>query len=138
MKNSQIIIIGAGAAGIFAAANLSAKKLGIQVTVLEKSPKLLSKVKVSGGGRCNVTNSCKEPHQLIKNYPRSTKKLAQAFAQFGTESTVRWFEERGVKLKTEPDGRSFPVRDNSQTIIDCLLAACERNGVNILPRTGVE
>ena len=138
MKNSHIIIIGAGAAGIFAAANLSAKQPGIQVTVLEKSPKLLSKVKVSGGGRCNVTNACKEPHQLIKNYPRSNKKLAQAFAEFGTEDTVRWFEERGVKLKTEPDGRIFPVSDNSQTIIDCLLAACERNGVKILPRTGVE
>lgn len=138
MKNSQIIIIGAGAAGIFAAANLSSKHPDIQVTVLEKSPKLLSKVKVSGGGRCNVTNACKEPHQLIKNYPRSNKKLVQAFAQFGTVDTVRWFEERGVKLKTEADGRIFPVTDNSQTIIDCLLAACERNGVRILSRTGVE
>lgn len=138
MKNSHIIIIGAGAAGIFAAANLSAKHPRVLVTVLEKSPKLLSKVKVSGGGRCNVTNSCKEPHQLIKFYPRSNKKLAQAFAQFGTEDTVRWFEERGVKLKTEADGRIFPVTDNSQTIIDCLLAACERNGIKILPRTGVE
>lgn len=138
MKNRHIIIIGAGAAGIFAAANISAKQPDIQVTVLEKSAKLLSKVKVSGGGRCNVTNSCKEAHQLIKNYPRSNKKLAQAFAQFGTEDTVRWFEERGVMLKTEADGRIFPVSDNSQTIIDCLLAACERNGVKILSRTGVE
>jgi predicted Rossmann fold flavoprotein len=138
MKNSHIIIIGAGAAGIFAAANISAKHPGIQVTVLEKSSKLLSKVKVSGGGRCNVTNSCKEPHQLIKNYPRGNKKLVQAFAKFGTEDTVRWFEERAVKLKTEADGRIFPVSDNSQTIIDCLLAACERNGVKILPHTGVD
>src|SRR5690606_23665496 len=138
MKNSHFIIIGAGAAGIFAAANVSAKQPGIQVTVLEKSPKLLSKVKVSGGGRCNVTNSCKEPHLLIKNYPRSNKKPTQAFAEFGTEDTVRWFEERGVKLKTEPDGRIFPQSDDSQTIINCLLAACERNGIKILPRTGVE
>ena len=138
MKNSHFIIIGAGAAGIFAAANLSVSHPGIQVTVLEKSPKLLSKVKVSGGGRCNVTNSCKEPHLLIKNYPRSNKKLAQAFGQFGTEDTVRWFEERGVKLKTEPDGRIFPQSDDSQTIIDCLLKACEKNGVKILSRTGVD
>src|SRR5690554_2767468 len=138
MKNSHIIIIGAGAAGIFAAANMATHNSEIRVTVLEKSPKLLSKVKVSGGGRCNVTNSCKEPHLLIKNYPRSNKKLAQAFAQFGTEDTVRWFEERGVKLKSEPDGRVFPQSDDSQTIIDCLLAACERNGVKILSRTGVD
>lgn len=138
MKNSHIIIIGAGAAGIFAAANMATHNSEIRVTVLEKSPKLLSKVKVSGGGRCNVTNACKEPRQLVKNYPRSHKKLVQAFAEFGTEDTVRWFEERGVKLKTEPDGRIFPVSDNSQTIIDCLLAACERNGVKILPRTGVD
>lgn len=137
MNNSHIIIIGAGAAGIFAAANLSAKHPSVKVTVLEKSPKLLSKVKVSGGGRCNVTNACKVPHQLIKNYPRSNKKLAQAFAQFGTEDTVRWFERRGVRLKTEADGRIFPVSDNSQTIIDCLLAACDKNKVRILPRTGV-
>ena len=138
MKNSHIIIIGAGAAGIFAAANLSASHPGIQVTVLEKTSKLLSKVKVSGGGRCNVTNSCKEPHQLIKFYPRSNKKLAQAFAQFGTEDTIRWFEERGVELKTEPDGRIFPVSNDSQTIIDCLIAACEKKGAKILTRTGVE
>src|SRR5690606_303096 len=138
MKNSHILIIGAGAAGIFAAANLVANHPQMQVTVLEKSPKLLSKVKVSGGGRCNVTNSCKEPRQLIKNYPRSNKKLAQAFAQFGTVDTVRWFEERGVKLKNEADGRIFPMSDDSQTIIDCLLSACERNGVKILSRTGVD
>ena len=138
MKNSHIIIIGAGAAGIFAAANMATHNSEIRVTVLEKSPKLLSKVKVSGGGRCNVTNACKEPRQLVKNYPRSHKKLVQAFAEFGTEDTVRWFEERGVKLKTEPDGRVFPQSDDSQTIIDCLLAACERNGVKILPRTGVD
>src|SRR5690554_1332329 len=138
MKNSHIIIIGAGAAGIFAAANMATHNSEIRVTVLEKSPKLLSKVKVSGGGRCNVTNACKEPRQLVKNYPRSNKKLVQAFAEFGTEDTARWFEERGVKLKTEPDGRVFPQSDDSQTIIDCLLAACERNGVKILPRTGVD
>ena len=137
MKNSHIIIIGAGAAGIFAAANIPTNPR-LQVTVLEKTSKLLSKVKVSGGGRCNVTNSCKEPHQLIKFYPRSNKKLAQAFAQFGTEDTVRWFGDKGVKLKTEPDGRIFPVSNDSQTIIDCLLAACENKGVKILSRTGVE
>lgn len=138
MKNSHIIIVGAGAAGIFAAANMAAHHRRLQVTVLEKSSKLLSKVKISGGGRCNVTNSCKEPRHLIKNFPRSNKKLIQAFAQYGTADTIRWFEGRGVKLKTEPDGRVFPVSDNSQTIIDCLLKACESNGVKIISRMGVD
>lgn len=137
MAKKHIIIIGAGAAGIFAAANLAADPQ-LQVTVLEKTSKILSKVKVSGGGRCNVTNSCKEPRQLLKFYPRSHKKLIPAFAQFGTADTVRWFEERGVRLKTEDDGRIFPQSDDSQTIIDCLLAACAKNGVSILPRMGVE
>lgn len=137
MKNS-IIVIGAGAAGIFAAINAAINNPQMQVTVLEKSSKLLSKVKVSGGGRCNVTNVCKEPRELVKNYPRSHKKLAQAFSRFGTTHTVDWFLERGVPLKAEPDGRMFPITNNSQTIIDCLLAACEKYKVKILTNTGVK
>lgn len=138
MRKKKLIIIGAGAAGIFAAANVAVNNPEMHVTVLEKSSKLLSKVKVSGGGRCNVTNSCKAPYELIKNYPRSNKKLIQAFAQFGTVDTIRWFEERGVKLKTESDGRIFPVSDDSQTIIDSLLTTCEQHRVKILIRTGVD
>jgi predicted Rossmann fold flavoprotein len=108
------------------------------VTVLEKSSKLLSKVKVSGGGRCNVTNVCKEPRELVKNYPRSHKKLVLAFLKFGTTHTVNWFLERGVSLKAEPDGRMFPISNNSKSIIDCLLAACEEYKVKILTNTGVK
>lgn len=136
MKN-RIIVIGAGAAGIFAAVNVAANNPTMQVTVLEKSAKLLSKVKVSGGGRCNVTNVCKEPGEMVKNYPRSHKKLRQAFGSFGTSHTIDWFLERGVKLKAEPDGRIFPVTDSSQTIIDCLLRECGHHRVVIETRTGV-
>ncbi|MEX2594902.1 MAG: NAD(P)/FAD-dependent oxidoreductase [Anditalea sp.] len=138
MKNKNIIIIGAGAAGIFAAINAAVNNPQNQVTVLEKSSKLLSKVKVSGGGRCNVTNVCKEPRELVKNYPRSHKKLAMAFSKFGTTHTVDWFLERGLGIKAEQDGRMFPITNDSQTIIDCLLAACEKSNVKIFTNTGVK
>lgn len=138
MKNKNILIIGAGAAGIFAAINAAANDPNLQVTVLEKSTKLLSKVKVSGGGRCNVTNVCKEPGELVKHYPRSNKKLRQAFASFGTTETVYWFLERGVKLKAEPDGRMFPTTDDSQTIIDCLLRECEKYKIKIMTLSPVQ
>ncbi len=138
MKNSNIIIIGAGAAGIFAAINAAIKNPKKQVIVLEKSSKLLSKVKVSGGGRCNVTNVCTDARELVKNYPRGSKKLVQAFTAFGTSDTVQWFLERGVKLKAEPDGRMFPVTDDSQTVIDCLLKECDKYKVKILTKTSVE
>lgn len=137
MKEQKIIVIGAGAAGIFAAANAATHNPLAQVTVLEKTSKLLSKVKISGGGRCNVTNSCKEPWEIIKSYPRSNKKLRDAFGSFGTTDTINWFEERGVRLKAEADGRVFPVSNDSQTIIDCLLGECERLGVKIITRSGV-
>ncbi|HET8858409.1 NAD(P)/FAD-dependent oxidoreductase [Marivirga sp.] len=135
---SKIIIIGAGAAGIFAAINIASKNHDAKVVVLEKSSKLLSKVKISGGGRCNVTNVCSEPKELIKNYPRGNKKLKKAFEQFGTLDTVTWFESRGVKLKAELDGRMFPVTDDSQTIIDCLLNECKKHKVDIKTKVSVE
>ena len=134
----RIIVIGAGAAGIFAAANAAKINPGNNVTVLEKSSKLLSKVKVSGGGRCNVTNSCKEVGELVKNYPRGGKELVTPFSKFGTIETRNWFFKNGVELKTEPDGRMFPITDNSQTIINCLLNECSKHRVNIKTNTHIK
>lgn len=138
MKSHKIIIIGAGAAGIFGAINIAAKNPDAEVVVLEKSSKLLAKVKISGGGRCNVTNVCQEPKELIKHYPRGNKKLKKAFEQFGSKETVQWFESRGVQLKAQADGRMFPVTDDSQTIIDCLLNECKKHKVEIRTKVAVE
>lgn len=138
MKKADIIIIGAGAAGIFAAINVAEANPGKKVLVVEKSPKLLAKVKVSGGGRCNVTNVCTLPSELVKNYPRGNKKLKQAFTEFGTTDTVNWFLERGVELHAEADGRMFPITNSSQTIIDCLLGECDKHGIEILTRISIE
>ena len=125
------MIIGAGAAGIFCAVNAARMNPQVEVIVLEKSNKLLSKVKISGGGRCNVTHQCTGIAEGTKNYPRGAQFLKKSFHQFFTADTVRWFEERGVQLKTEEDGRMFPVSDSSQTIIDCLLQEADRYGVSI-------
>lgn len=132
------IIIGGGAAGIFAAVNCARMNPGCSVVVVEKSSKLLAKVKVSGGGRCNVTNSCTNPKDLIKNYPRGEKWLLPAFREFGPKQTIEWFASRGVILKTEADGRMFPVTDDSQTIIDCLLNEARKYGVKIMMGTTVQ
>ncbi len=121
MQNKSIIIIGGGAAGFFAAINLALNKPLNKITILEKTNKLLSKVKVSGGGRCNVTHQCLSNSELIKNYPRGNKELLQVFARFNVEDTIDWFKKQGITLKTEEDGRMFPVTDSSQTIIDCFL-----------------
>jgi predicted Rossmann fold flavoprotein len=115
----KIVVIGAGAAGYFAAIHAS-QNLDFEVILVEKTNKILSKVKISGGGRCNVTNSCTQISKLIKNYPRGEKFLKKSFAFFSTEDTIKWFENQGVKLKNEEDGRVFPVSDDSQTIIDIL------------------
>src|ERR1700742_2731680 len=120
-QHTDVLIAGGGAAGIFAAVNLAAMAPELSITVLEKSPKLLSKVKISGGGRCNVTHACFDNRELVKFYPRGEKQLRGAFSRFTTTDTVEWFESRGVKLKAEVDGRMFPITDDSQTIIDCLL-----------------
>ena len=119
----KVVIIGGGAAGFFAANELLGGCLqnSISVTILEKSNKILSKVKVSGGGRCNVTNSTKEISKLVACYPRGQKELKKVFKKFATVETINWFQDRGVELKTEEDGRVFPKSDSSQTIIDCLL-----------------
>jgi predicted Rossmann fold flavoprotein len=127
----KVAIIGGGAAGFFAAISCKAHHPDAQVTIYEKSGKLLSKVKVSGGSRCNVTHACFSISQLAKFYPRGEKQLKKAFGFFNTNHTVEWFESRGVELKTEADNRMFPTTDNSQTIIDCLMGEAEKTGVII-------
>jgi predicted Rossmann fold flavoprotein len=128
----QLIVIGGGAAGFFCAINAAAHNPALKVTIIEKSSKLLSKVKVSGGGRCNVTHACFEIDELVKRYPRGKNFLKKAFHWFNTNDTIRWFEERGVKLKTEADGRMFPETNTSQTIIDCLLKEANKYNIEIL------
>ena len=118
---SQLIIIGGGAAGFFAAINAAASNEDLEVTIIEKSQNVLAKVRVSGGGRCNVTHGCFEPKPLVKNYPRGSKELLGPFHAFQPGDMFDWLEQRGVALKTEDDGRVFPVSDKSQTIIDCFL-----------------
>jgi len=129
MKN--IAVIGGGAAGFFSAISVKNHYSTYNVVLFEKSSKFLSKVKISGGGRCNVTNSTNDIRTLCNAYPRGGKKLKNIFHQFGTEDTRHWFEERGVPLKVEPDGRVFPVSNNSQSIIDCLVHECEKNNILI-------
>ena len=126
-----IVIIGGGAAGFFGAITSAKNNPGAQVILLEKTRSLLSKVKVSGGGRCNVTHACFEPSELVKNYPRGSKELLGPFHQFQPTHTIEWFEERGVALKTEEDGRMFPITDKSETIIACLQQEAKKTGVEI-------
>jgi predicted Rossmann fold flavoprotein len=117
----DFVVIGGGAAGVFGAIQKKIADPSSSVILLEKSAVLLSKVRVSGGGRCNVTHACFDPALLCQNYPRGSKELRAPFHRFQPRDTIAWFESRGVLLKTEADGRMFPVTDNSQTIIDCLL-----------------
>jgi predicted Rossmann fold flavoprotein len=131
----DIIIIGGGAAGFFAAINAAELHPEAKVIILEKSNKLLAKVLVSGGGRCNVTHACFENGLLVKNYPRGEKELRSAFSKFTTTDTIEWFENKGVDLKTEQDGRMFPTTDNSETIANCLLQTADNLDIKI--KTGV-
>lgn len=133
-----ILILGGGAAGFFAAIACAEQNPAAQVRILEKGKEVLGKVKVSGGGRCNVTNGCFEPAELVKNYPRGGKALLGPFHRFCTGDTMHWFESRGVALKIEDDGRVFPVSNNSQTIIDCLLEAAHKAGVEVIRQTRVD
>jgi len=130
--SKQLIVIGGGAAGFFCAVNAARIDQSLKVTIIEKGNKLLSKVKVSGGGRCNVTHACFDIAEMSKRYPRGQHFVKKAFHQFFATDTINWFEERGVKLKTEDDGRMFPVTDSSQTIIDCLLKEANKFGVEIM------
>ena len=128
----KLIVIGGGAAGFFCAINASIQNPQLQVTIVEKASKLLSKVRISGGGRCNVTHACYGIAEMTKNYPRGEKFLKTSFHQFFTTETIAWFEQRGVTLKTEADGRMFPESNTSQTIIDCLMNETNKNGIEIL------
>lgn len=134
----NVIVIGGGAAGFFGAIACAEFNPRLNVTLLEAGQKPLAKVHISGGGRCNVTHHCFDPARLIENYPRGGRALRGAFSRFQPQNTVRWFESRGVRLKTEADGRMFPVTDNSETIINCLMAAANKAGVNLFTGTGVK
>lgn len=138
MTQKTLIVIGGGAAGFFCAINAAMINPNLNIILLEKSSKLLSKVKISGGGRCNVTNHCLDIIAMSKNYPRGEKFLKKAFAQFSVKDTIEWFTNKGVPLKTEPDGRMFPASNTSQSIIDCLLAQAAKYKINIKLNTAVK
>lgn len=131
----KITIIGGGAAGFFAAITAAEADPSAKVTVYEKGNAFLTKVKISGGGRCNVTHACFDPASLSKNYPRGARELRGAFHEWQPQDTVEWFEARGVELKAEADGRMFPVTDSSQTIIDCFMKSARDTGVIL--KTGI-
>ncbi|MES2836473.1 MAG: NAD(P)/FAD-dependent oxidoreductase [Bacteroidota bacterium] len=137
MPHYDIIIIGGGAAGFFSAVNAANFFPNKSIAILEKSSKFLSKVKVSGGGRCNATNATFEVKQLLQNYPRGNKELINTFSQFNSKDTIEWFAKRNVKLVAEPDGRMFPSTNSSQTIIDCLLNECVKHKIGIITNTDV-
>ena len=126
MNSRRIVIAGGGAAGFFAALACAETAHDAEIFILEKSSQFLSKVKISGGGRCNVTHAEFDPREFSKRYPRGERALISAFAKFQARDTVDWFESRAVKLKVESDGRMFPTTDSSQTIIDCLLNSTRR------------
>jgi len=138
MQPKKIIIAGGGAAGFFAAIACAESNPHCRVTIYEATAHPLAKVKISGGGRCNVTHACFDPRELVKRYPRGSRELLGAFHRWQPRDTINWFEQRGVALKIEPDGRMFPVTDNSQTIIDCLRGAAEQAGVSLVLQTGIK
>ena len=128
----DIIIVGAGAAGFFTAINIVEKNPKLKIAILERGKEVLTKVRISGGGRCNVTHACFVPNDLVKNYPRGEKELRGPFHQFCSGDTIEWFKKKGIQLKIEDDGRMFPVSDSSQTIIDCFQDAAKKLGIDIL------
>jgi predicted Rossmann fold flavoprotein len=138
MSRRQIIVAGGGAAGFFAAITCAEADPTGAVTIYEATAHPLAKVKVSGGGRCNVTHACFDPRELVRRYPRGSRELLGAFHRWQPRDTVEWFAQRGVPLKTEADGRMFPVTDDSQTIVDCLEAAAAKAGVRVVLRTGLK
>lgn len=138
-KEWDLVVVGGGAAGFFGAIEAAeALGNGSRILILEKSSHFLGKVKISGGGRCNVTHACFDSKQMSLSYPRGERALLGPLHRWGAQDTVDWFESRGVKLKTEADGRMFPETDNSQTIIDCLIYEAKTGGVEILSSHGVE
>jgi predicted Rossmann fold flavoprotein len=138
MSTPAVIIVGGGAAGFFAAVTCAEANPAARVTLLEKGPRFLSKVRISGGGRCNVTHACFEPRTFATRYPRGQQPLIGPFQRFQAADTVEWFQARGVPLKTEDDGRMFPITDSSQTIIDCLQGAAQQAGVTLRTNCSVD
>ncbi|PZV23067.1 MAG: aminoacetone oxidase family FAD-binding enzyme [Snowella sp.] len=136
-QQPKIIIIGGGAAGFFAAITAAMTYSRVSITLLEAGREFLSKVRISGGGRCNVTHHCFEPSQLVQYYPRGGKALRGAFSRFQPKDTVAWFKSRDVSLKTEADGRMFPITDDSATIANCLLETAKEYGVHLRPNSPV-
>ncbi len=134
----NVIVIGGGAAGFFGAIACAEANPQLQVTLLEAARQPLAKVRVSGGGRCNVTHHCFDPVRLVEHYPRGGKALRGAFSRFQPQDTVRWYESHGVRLKTEADGRIFPITDSSETIINCLMQTAAQAGVKLLTGVGVK
>ena len=138
MSKHQVIVVGGGAAGFFAAITCAEADPAVAVTLLERGPQFLSKVRISGGGRCNVTHACFDARALAVRYPRGERALLAPFRAFQPSDTVAWFAARGVKLKSEADGRMFPITDSSQTIVDCLVQAAQAAGVKLVLNCGVE
>ena len=131
----KVIIIGGGASGFFTAANIDTKLY--DVTILEQNSDVLQKVKISGGGRCNVSHACFDPRELVQFYPRGNKELLSVFTKFQPGDTMNWYEEHGVALKIEDDNRIFPESNSSQSIIDCLVNECKKKNVKILTKQTV-
>jgi predicted Rossmann fold flavoprotein len=138
MKTGRVVVAGGGAAGFFAAIACAQARPGIEVILLERGPEFLAKVRISGGGRCNVTHACFQARELARYYPRGGRALIAPFERFQPRDTVAWFERRQVPLKVEPDGRMFPTSDSSSTIIQCLLQAAEAGGVQLRAGRGLE
>lgn len=138
MEKKRVIVIGGGAAGFFAAVNAAALLPAHEFAILEQSPAVLSKVKISGGGRCNLTHACFEPRELTGYYPRGNKALMGPFTRFMTGDVMGWFEYRGLALKIEDDGRIFPQSDQSQSVIDCLTAEARQHNVQVKTRQQVQ
>jgi len=133
----DVLIVGGGASGFYAAINIAEANANLTIAILERGKEVLQKVKISGGGRCNVTNAETGPKELVKNYPRGEKELLGPFYTYNNLDTMHFFEKRGVQLKTEEDGRVFPVSDSSQTIIDCLLNEATRLGIKVYRQSPV-
>jgi predicted Rossmann fold flavoprotein len=134
----DLVVVGGGAAGFFSAINVAIKNPTLRIVILEQSKEVLNKVRISGGGRCNVTNSIWDPKELSKNYPRGEKELMGPFHRFGCGDTMAWFEERKVSIKTEDDGRSFPITDDSETIAACLISEAKKYGIKIFTNQKVK
>jgi predicted Rossmann fold flavoprotein len=138
MNSRRVVVAGGGASGFFAAISCAEAAPELEVILFEKGPQFLSKVRISGGGRCNVTHACFDPREFAAHYPRGEREMIGLLQRFQATDTVTWFESRGVKLKTERDGRMFPATDSSQTIIDCLLGAANAAGVKLRLNLGLE